>query len=130
MAGRGAARHKVLMVEQRISRNGEKRESIFARADVRREGATDASTYRVRNISPSGACIDHGGELRLGARLRLTVGWETDVPATVAWARRDSVGVRFERVISTFAAVRRCAPDMAPANAGWLGNIQDAYRAA
>jgi hypothetical protein len=123
--------HIAAMVE-RISRNGEKRESVMARAELWREGATDATVHRVRNVSPSGACVDHGGELRLGARLTMDIGHETRVPAIVAWARRDAAGLRFGRPISTCAAVRRCEPQpvLPTYTAGWLDYMPDAYRAA
>ena len=115
------------MSDLRISRNRDKRDSVMMRAIVWTEGARVPTEHRVRNISVSGVGLDHRGELRRGDSIRVSIGQEVDIPATVAWVKPGSAGVRFDHPIDLAAARRRSGTHM-PAQAGWIGHMSDAYR--
>jgi hypothetical protein len=50
---------------------------------------------RVRNISPTGACVEHGGSLRPGDDIALEMGYPIPQPARVVWASEQLAGISF-----------------------------------
>ncbi|MDF7774323.1 PilZ domain-containing protein [Sphingomonas sp. AOB5] len=115
------------MLEPRISRNRDKRESVMLRATVWSPGARVPSEHRLRNLSISGAGISHDGRLRRGDELRVSIGQVVDVPAIVMWVTPDAAGIRFGYPIDVAAARKRGTSYM-PAQSGWVGTMNDAYR--
>ncbi|NML04544.1 PilZ domain-containing protein [Sphingomonas sp. G-3-2-10] len=115
------------MPEARINRNQDKRESVMMRAVVWSPGARLPTEHRIRNLSISGACLSHQGQLRRGDDLRVSIGQALDVPAIVMWATPDAAGIRFDYPMDLAAARRRGASHM-PARTGWVGDMNDAYR--
>lgn len=115
------------MPEPRITRNPDKRESVMMRAVVWSPGARLPTGHRVRNLSISGACLSHQGQLRRGDDLRVSIGHALDVPAIVMWVTPDAAGIRFDYPMDLAAARRRGASHM-PARSGWVGDMSDAYR--
>lgn len=116
----------VTMEAQRISRSGEKRESVMMRAQVWMPGARTPTDHRIRNLSLSGACMVGTGWLKPGDRIRITVGHVHDIDAKVMWVAGDSAGIRFDRPIDLAAARRPRGPGVA--QTGWMGGMDDFYR--
>lgn len=114
------------MDQSRISRNGDKRESVMMRAQVWMPGARTPGEFRIRNLSISGACISQPGRLKRGDSIRITIGHVEDVDATVMWATADTAGIRFDYPIDLAAARRSRGPGVA--QAGWMGGMSDFYR--
>lgn len=106
-----------------------KRSSVILKAVVRSGGAPSGVERRVRNLSASGACIDHAGELVEGDALVLVMGQVPDFAAHVAWTTERLAGVRFEREIDLDAAKghRTAAPVL---KSGWMADMNHAYRTA
>jgi hypothetical protein len=50
---------------------------------------------RVRNISPTGACVEHRGHLLPGDDIALEMGSPKPQPATVVWASERLAGINF-----------------------------------
>lgn len=101
-----------------------KRDSVFRSARVSIEEPQRDLTCRVRNISATGSCINHKGELSGGMIVRIAIGREPEVVARVMWASENLAGLAF--------AGEQGVPD-APAGsatptAGWLAERTDAYR--
>jgi hypothetical protein len=105
----------------------EKRSSVILKALVRSPNAPAGVERRVRNLSASGACMDHAGEYAPGDGLTLLIGEVTDLVASVAWATDRLVGVRFARTIDTEAARAR-RPERAAIKSGWMAEMNHAYR--
>jgi hypothetical protein len=106
-----------------------KRHSVILKALLRSERAPGGTEHRVRNLSASGACIDHAGDLRAGDAVTVLIGEVTDLLASVAWTTDRLAGIRFERAIDLEAARRRRAE--APAlKSGWMADMNHAYRKA
>lgn len=109
-----------------INRSSEKRESVMMRASVWMPGARTPTDHRIRNLSPSGACIGDPAWLKRGDHIRVTVGHVHDVDATVMWVMDGLAGIRFDRPID-LAAARRTR-SVGVAQTGWMGEINDFYR--
>lgn len=106
-----------------------KRSSVILKALVRCVAVPSGVERRVRNLSASGACIDHAGELGIGDALVLVMGEVPDLAAHVAWTTERLAGVRFEREIDLDAAKahRTAAPVL---RSGWMADMNHAYRTA
>jgi hypothetical protein len=110
-----------LSTDQRDKRNG-----VIIHAAVTVDGRT--TERRVRNLSLQGACIDHSGDLAEGTTLRLSMGTLADLRATVMWTRPQLAGLQFDRPIDLDAARRPRAAAGASAKAGWMAEMNHAYR--
>ena len=104
----------------------EKRNSVIVRAAVAAPGEA-AVERRVRNLSRSGACVEHAGELSSGTVLLLQMGTLQDLPAEVVWATERLAGLRFAELIDLDEARRPRGVGVKP-KAGWITEINDAYR--
>jgi hypothetical protein len=104
----------------------EKRNSVIVRAAIRLpDGAV--SERRVRNLSRSGACIDHDGELSTGMMLRIAMGRIADLTGEVVWVKDRLAGIRFAEPIDLDEARKPRGVTAVP-KAGWMAEINDAYR--
>lgn len=104
-----------------------KRSSVILKALVRSANGEAGVERRVRNLSVSGACIDHAGELAPGDALLLLMGELTDIAARVAWTSERLAGIRFEHQVDVDAARRHRAA--APVlKSGWMADMNHAYR--
>ncbi|NIJ28446.1 hypothetical protein FHT00_000374 [Sphingomonas insulae] len=104
----------------------EKRNSVIVRAAVSFPGATPVER-RVRNLSPSGACVEHDGELQVGAIVHLQMGSLSDLSAQVMWVTGRLAGLRFAAPIDLDEARKPRGVGVRP-KAGWIAEINDAYR--
>ena len=105
----------------------EKRSSVIVRASVRSPGRSDSVERRVRNLSRSGACIEHAGELRAGDRLQMSMGALAGLQAEVVWTREKLAGIRFGQTVDLEAA-RKPRGGAALPKAGWINQISNPYR--
>ncbi len=103
----------------------EKRSGVILRATVVRHGDEPAER-RVRNLSATGACIEHDGELEPGMALVMAMGAIPLLRAEVMWVRDQLAGVRFDRTVSLDAARRPRGPGKI--GAGWMDALRDGYR--
>ncbi len=101
-----------------------KRSGVIIRADVQVDGRR--KERRVRNLSLTGACLDHEGELAKGQRLQVSMGRLQELTAEVMWATDKLVGIRFDEEIDMDAA--RAPRGAGKAQAGWMTDINHAYR--
>ena len=104
----------------------EKRNSVIVRAAVSFPGSAPAER-RVRNLSRSGACVEHDGELQVGATVLLQMGTISDLAAEVMWVTGRLAGLRFAEPIDLDDARRPRGVGIKP-KAGWIAEINDAYR--
>ncbi|MDF7774322.1 hypothetical protein P1X14_03600 [Sphingomonas sp. AOB5] len=88
-------------------------ERIFTRSDresmnarVWPAGAPAASVHEIRTLTMCGACLDHDGELQMGANTRVSIGGLANVPAIVTWVREGRAGIRFDYPIDLIVARR------------------------
>ncbi|GAA0727804.1 PilZ domain-containing protein [Sphingomonas japonica] len=95
----------------------ERRESVFLKALVTRFGDPGATTHRVRNLSPNGACIDQAAMLRQRQTVLIDVGVLEEVGATIMWVTGDMAGLKFAHPIAIDAAKTRSKP--AHVETGW-----------
>ena len=114
------------MQTSQISRSDEKRDSVMMQAQVWMPGARTPTDHRIRNLSPSGACIGNPAWLKHGDPIRVTVGNVQEVDATVRWIAYGLAGICFDRPIDLAAARRARSTVIAPP--GWMGGIDDFYR--
>lgn len=105
----------------------EKRNSVIVRAAVVVPGGSAPSERRIRNLSRSGACVEHDGDVREGMTLLLHMGTLTELPGEVMWVRGRLAGLRFAEAIDLEEA-RKPRGLKAAAKAGWMADINDAYR--
>ena len=105
----------------------DKRNSVILKVLVRSARAPAGVERRVRNLSASGACIDHAGDLSAGEVVTLMLGQTGETAAHIAWATERLAGVRFERDIDFEAAKkqRTAAPSL---KSGWMADMNHAYR--
>ncbi|WP_162242967.1 PilZ domain-containing protein [Sphingomonas sp. Leaf412] len=96
-------------------------------AAVTREGGA-AVDCRVRNLSSTGACIDDAAALRPGQRATVQMGALRPMGADVMWVERGFAGLRFDGAVDLAAARRPRSKTVVAAQAGWIGNLGDAYR--
>ncbi len=101
-----------------------KRSGVIIRADIDANGKQ--VERRVRNLSLTGACVDHSGELKVGERVRVAMGRLVDLDAEVMWATDKLAGIRFDDTIDLDAA--RAPRGAGRAQAGWMSDINHAYR--
>lgn len=113
-------------MDHSISRNAEKRESVMMRAQIWMPGARTPTDHRIRNLSPSGACMMQPGWLKRGDSIRISVGHVHDVDATVMWVQGEQAGIKFDRPIDLAAARRPSGAGVA--RTGWVGGMNDFYR--
>lgn len=104
----------------------EKRNSVIVRAIVHAPGAAEAER-RVRNLSRSGACIEHSGELTVGMSVLLQMGTLTDLVGEVMWVTEKLAGLRFAKTVDLEEARKPRGIGVKP-KAGWIAEINDAYR--
>lgn len=104
----------------------EKRNSVIVRAAVSVPGGVPMER-RVRNLSPSGACVEHDGDLRDGATVHLQMGTLGDLTAQVMWVSGRLAGLHFAEPIDLDEARKPRGIAVKP-KAGWIADINDAYR--
>ena len=104
----------------------EKRNSVIVRAIIGAPGSPAAES-RVRNLSRSGACLEHGGELKDGMTVDIQMGALHDLKGEVMWTTEKLAGVRFAENIDLEEARRPRGTGAIP-KAGWIADINDAYR--
>lgn len=104
------------------------RTSLMLMAQMLRDKGGEATLHRVSNLSSSGARISKADDLFPGDRVTLFVGAADPVPATVVWSREGLAGVQFDWAISVEQARQhRADRKLAPAGAGWMTDIRNAY---
>ncbi len=103
----------------------EKRNSVIVRAAVYLPDGTHAER-RVRNLSRSGACIEHDGDIVAGTTVLLQMGRLADLTADVVWVRERLAGLRFHRDIDLDDA-RKSRGIATPPRAGWMTEMRNAY---
>lgn len=106
--------------------NREKRNSVIVRAAVSFPG-TSSIERRVRNLSRSGACVEHEGEMQPGATVLLQIGALNDLAAEVMWVTERLAGLRFAEPIDLEEARKPRGAGIKP-QVGWIAEINDAYR--
>jgi hypothetical protein len=104
----------------------EKRNSVIVRAAVSVPGGMPVER-RVRNLSPSGACVEHDGELRDGDIVQLRLGTLDNLSAQVMWVTGRLAGLHFAQPIDLDEARKPRGIAVKP-KAGWIADINDAYR--
>jgi len=104
----------------------EKRNTVIVRAIVNAPGSSSVER-RVRNLSRSGACLEHGGELKDGMVLAIQMGALHDLAGEVMWTTDKLAGVRFAENIDLDEARKPRGTGAVP-KAGWMAEINDAYR--
>ncbi len=104
----------------------EKRSSVIVRALVTPPGGT-ANERRVRNLSRSGACLEHDGTLAVGMTVSLHMGTLQDLSGEVMWVTPRLAGLRFGEAVDLEEARKPRGTGITP-RAGWIAEINDAYR--
>ena len=104
----------------------EKRNTVIVRASVNTPGGPPVER-RVRNLSRSGACLEHTGELKDGMVVQLQMGAIQDLAGEVVWTTEKLAGVRFADNIDLDEARKPRGTGALP-KAGWIAEINDAYR--
>ena len=102
-----------------------KRDSVFRSAQIVIDGVSRELACRVRNISDTGTCVDHKGELKQGMRVRIAIGKEAPVAGRVMWASDKLAGIAFAGAHGVPDAP--IADPLTP-TAGWLAERPDPYR--
>ncbi len=103
-----------------------KRSSVIIHAAVRHPtGGT--FERRIRNLSDTGACIDHDGEFAVGEELLLDMGTLSDVPAKVVWVKEKLAGITFSKPVD-LAAARKPRGTAVTVKAGWLADLREMHR--
>lgn len=90
-----------------------------------------AVEVRVRNLSATGACIENPGDLHQGDQVAVTMGTLVALPAEVMWTSAALAGLHFSDGAIDIAEARRPrerGANNVKASAGWISNIQHAYR--
>lgn len=111
----------------------QKRSSVIVRAYLHVPGHPRPMLQRVRNLSLTGACVEHHGELKPGTSLFVDMGLLEGLEATVMWVTERLAGLQFARTVDLEAARKpRSMPSAdAPApgvQVGWMDEIRHAYR--
>lgn len=104
----------------------EKRNSVIVRALVMAVGIAPAER-RVRNLSRSGACLEHDGTLKAGMTVLMQMGALQDLAAEVMWVTDRLAGVRFAQDVDLDAARKPRGVATVP-RAGWIVDADDPYR--
>ena len=104
----------------------EKRNTVIVRAVVNAPGSLQFER-RVRNLSRSGACLEHGGELHEGMTIQMQMGTLRDLAGEVVWTTERLAGIRFAESIDLEEARKPRGVGAVP-KAGWIAEINDAYR--
>jgi hypothetical protein len=114
-------------MNDQAERTRAKRSSVILKALVQSASAPAGVERRVRNLSNTGACVDHAGELSAGETVVLFMGEVADAVAHVMWATDRLAGLRFERDVDLEDARkhRTAAPTL---RSGWMANMNHAYR--
>ena len=105
----------------------EKRSSVYLRALIDRADGSAPGEHRVRNISVTGACVEHEGELLRGAPCRVRIGIIPEFESQIVWANGRLAGLRFSRPVDLDAA-RKPRGQVAAPTAGWIIAIDSPYR--
>ncbi len=104
----------------------EKRNSVIVRAALSVPGGLQVER-RIRNLSRSGACVEHEGDLQTGNTILLQMGSLCDLAAQVMWVTDRLAGLRFAEPIDLDEARKPRGVAVKP-KAGWIAEINDAYR--
>lgn len=105
------------------------RASVILRALI--EASDMRAERRVRNLSQTGACVDNDGDLVPGMRVLVSMGSLSRIRGEVMWANDRFAGLHFggQSINLEDARKPRSATDTgAEPGAGWLADINDAYR--
>ncbi|KQN94100.1 hypothetical protein ASE95_04305 [Sphingomonas sp. Leaf231] len=107
----------------------EPRSSVILYARI--EHGERSVEVRVRNLSATGACVDNPGELQKGNRIGVTMGSLVALSAEVMWTSPTLAGLHFSDGVIDLAEARRPrerGTAGTKASAGWINNVQHAYR--
>ena len=104
-----------------------KRSSVIIRAIVHLPGNKQIER-RVRNLSATGACIDHVSDVATGDRLVMDMGSLRGLSATVVWVRDHLAGLTFAEPVDLEAARKPRGTGAVSISSGWLADLKDAYR--
>lgn len=105
----------------------EPRSSVILRALI--EGPGIRCDQRVRNLSRTGACIEHDATLTPGMVVSVSMGAIASIEAKVMWANAKLAGVHFAEPVSLEEArrPRGCTSNFTP-SAGWAVDSANPYR--
>lgn len=113
------------------SSSREPRSSVIIRALVEQMAGQEpiaSAERRVRNLSRSGACIDHDGDLAKGMTLRITMGSIAPFDAEVMWVNARLAGLRFARPVELEQARQPRGSAHLRSSAGWVTDVANPYR--
>lgn len=123
----------------RVTAQREPRQRVFLSTSLERFGSAETTQHRVRDLSPKGMRIDQAAGLQVGATVLVAIGRLEAVGATVVWVKEDSAGLSFAETVDPYLArgkaVVRPNANVLPsretqpgATAGWVADLDDAYR--
>lgn len=112
------------------------RQNVLLSAEICGFDGGAPTKHRVRDLSSTGARVDHAGSFRVGATVLISVGVLDHIGATVMWVRDDSAGLRFAEPIDPEAArskalvsnAQKPAPPRGSPGAGWIFDLNDPHR--
>ncbi|WP_203310268.1 MULTISPECIES: PilZ domain-containing protein [Sphingomonas] len=109
----------------------QKRSSVIVRALVSLPDSDRQVERRVRNLSLTGACIEHQGEMQVGMTLRIDMGTLRELRGTVMWITDRLAGLRFEQPVNLDEARKPRAAAVTSVGGiqvGWMAEVRHAYR--
>ncbi|PKP92266.1 MAG: PilZ domain-containing protein [Alphaproteobacteria bacterium HGW-Alphaproteobacteria-16] len=112
-------------MSQDDKRQPDTRSSVMIRATIV-DDCGNVSEHRVRNISTSGARVDHDGNLRANIRVQVAVGMAQPCEADMVWVTDTAAGLHFDRPLDLVAA--RKPRGTGGVHSGWLAEAKNAYR--
>lgn len=126
-----------------------KRQHVLLGAVISRPDGSNESRHRIKDLSTTGARVDHAGDLAPQSMVLISVGALQAIAATVIWVKGDVAGVEFATPIDPDAArskslvssaspsapgvkapvFRPCtAPSHPQPTAGWMSDRENPYR--
>ncbi|MBI0476896.1 PilZ domain-containing protein [Sphingomonas sp. MA1305] len=120
-------------MDQSLESPRQKRSSVIVRAYLHVPGLPRPMLQRVRNLSLTGACVEHHGELKADMPIIVDMGLLEGLPAMVMWVTDRLAGLNFAQPIDLEAArrPRSAAASGTPASnvqVGWMDEMRHAYR--
>lgn len=106
----------------------EPRSHVMLSARIWRDGWEEPSMHRLINISAHGACLGQATSLARDDVVIVQIGSMEPMEATVAWSRQGIAGLRFAEPIDVAQARRSRSGQASGVSAGWMAQINDAYR--
>jgi hypothetical protein len=81
-----------------------KRQHVLLGAGISRPDGSQPTRHRIKDLSTTGALVDHAGDLEPHAAVLITVGALEAIAATVIWVKGTVAGVQFAVPIDPDAA--------------------------